>query len=127
MSDFRQPRRPRGPPDGATPKQIQRYWTQRRLHEERLDRLMCTRAYIFETIIGSDTELTCCECGDVLPCYASAEVHHMDGRDWSMREGMSQFARAAIMLDEVERGVWLAVLCKSCNSSIGDPRKKRAA
>lgn len=86
---------------------------------------MCIRAYIMETIAGPTCiNLTCRQCGVSLT-YDTAEIHHMNGRDWPM--SWPQEKRAKRMLAELEAGVWLALLCKSCNSSIGDPRSKEAA
>jgi hypothetical protein len=55
--------------------------------------------------------------------YDMAEIHHMEGRTWDMKQ--PQEKRINKMIEEFNANVWLTVLCKSCNSGIGDPRKRR--
>lgn len=115
---YRQPRRPKGPPEGATPEQIKKYWRNRQSHECRLKRIAVKRHWLIDQLGGP----TCRCCQDTVT-YDMAEIHHMEGRTWDMKQ--PQEKRINKMIEEFNANVWLTVLCKSCNSGIGDPRKRR--
>ncbi len=52
------------------------------------------------------------------------EVDHVDGRDWSPR-ALSKTQRTARYWDELDQGVKLRALCRSCNASDGAKNKQK--
>lgn len=61
----------------------------------------------------------CDDCGDI----AELEVHHKDGRDYSLRE-LSQAGRVRRYISEESAGVALGVLCRRCNARDGGGRRR---
>lgn len=62
----------------------------------------------------------CVECGEVE--RARLEIDHIHGRTWDVK-AKSRWSRVARYWREAAEGL-LQILCKSCNSSKGDPRPK---
>lgn len=62
----------------------------------------------------------CADCGS----KRRLEIHHVEGRTWDV-EKLSPQCRAARYWREYREGIPLAVLCKSCNSKRGDPRREQ--
>lgn len=108
---------PRGPPDGATPEQAKRYWQRRRAHEKEAKKIWRSRVALIEALGGP-----VCRCCGKKVSLRRAEIHHMEGRDWPM--SWNPRRRTKKVWEEFRAGVWLTVLCKSCNASIGDPREE---
>lgn len=104
----------RGPSDGATEAEVKRYWQRRAAHEKEAIKVRKLRNEIIKCLGGP----ICRVCQKYLG-YAKAEIHHMEGRDWPM--SWNPRRRTIKFKEELDSGVWLTILCKKCNSSIGDP------
>jgi hypothetical protein len=104
----------RGPSDGATEAEIKRYWQRREAHEREAKKVWKLRKEIIQELGGP----TCRVCQEYLG-FRRAEIHHMEGRSWPM--SWNPRRRTLKFKEELESGVWLTILCKECNSSIGDP------
>jgi len=61
----------------------------------------------------------CAYCGD---SGIPLEIDHPDGRTWRARE-TSQLQRVKLYRRELESGVRLRVLCRSCNARTGGGRR----
>jgi hypothetical protein len=116
---FRKARRAPGPPDHYTEAERLAYWKRRKAHERRIIRIQEKRFWLIDELGGPH-----CQGGDECPNKYDPEkyqvtIHHVNGRTWSMER--PQEWRINEMIREHRRGVPLGVLCRECNSRIGDP------